>query len=130
MSTIVELCEGQPAAATRERRSTPRRPVPKLLIAYHAHQSVPPADRFVEVEGGDLSPGGFSFYTEEPPSGMWIVVRITAGKILTHAQARVLWIHEVERNGRSLYAAGCEFTKELLSAAPLVQRTLQLDSRR
>lgn len=131
MSTTVELySEQQPAAPAQERRGAPRRSVPKLLIAYHAHQSVPPGDRFVEVEGGDLSPGGFSFYTVEPPAGMWIVVRIAAGTVLTHAQARVRWIHEIERNGRSMYAAGCEFTAELLTEAPLVQRSLQLDSRR
>ena len=131
MSTTVELySEQQQSAPAQERRGAPRRSVPKLLIAYHAHQSVPPGDRFVEVEGGDLSPGGFSFYTVEPPAGMWIVVRIAAGTVLTHAQARVRWIHEIQRNGRSMYAAGCEFTTELLTEAPLVQRSLQLDSRR
>jgi hypothetical protein len=114
-SSSVGVTEAIPAQQqqAQERRSNSRRPAPKLLIAYHAGSNVPPADAFVEVEGGDLSQGGFSFYSEELPAVGYIVVKITTGKTVTYGQARISWCRSTLRNGRSAYAVGCEFTKEL-----------------
>ena len=101
-------------ALQQNRRANPRHQYPeRLLIAFHSSLSIPRRRSFVEVEGCDLSVGGFSFYVSELPTTKLIVVALGREKARIYVQAKIVRYQRIERDGKPIIMVGCEFTERL-----------------
>ena len=84
-------------------------------------EQVPPLSEFEEVKCQDLSPGGFSFVCDAPPTHEDFAVELGKPPVLIYVTARVLHISEVRMGPRVQFLAGCRFTGRLDSRKSKVQ---------
>jgi hypothetical protein len=70
----------------------------------------PAWDDFVDVQCGDLSGGGISIWLSDKPSFRELIVALGRPPSLTHFAARVVYVREAVRAGRTMYQVGCQFT--------------------
>ncbi len=94
----------------KELRSSPREEYSVTQsIAPVACGMLPHQKHFVEVECGDLSAGGFSFYLDKPPPYDTLVIRLGPPGNDTFVSARVAHLREVEHDGKTVQLVGCQF---------------------
>ncbi len=91
-------------------RVSPRHDYPYYQkIAPMIDDQPPSWDDFVDVQCGDLSGGGISIWLSDKPSFRELVVALGRAPSLTHFAARVVYVREAIRAGRTMYQVGCQF---------------------
>jgi len=104
----------RPNQAVVDRRRSPRRDYPyRQRIAPCQGGSLPGPEDFVEVVCRDISAGGFSFLTEEPPDFTDLVIALGRPPHVTHLAAGVRWVEEMEDDGKKQFLVGCQFRGRL-----------------
>ncbi len=94
----------------KELRSSPREEYGVTqAIAPVIYGMLPHRKQFVDVECGDLSAGGFSYYLDEPPPYDTLVLRLGPPGSDTFVSARVAHLREVEHDGETVQLVGCQF---------------------
>ena len=102
---------GKPA---KELRTSPRRTYRcRQLIAPMCDGVIPLRSKFFEVECGDISAGGISFYLENAPKFRDLVVGLGQPPSLTYFSAYVVRVMEKVVDGRQVHLVGCRFTGRL-----------------
>ena len=101
-----ELLE-QASAEDQERRGERRQPFDcDQLIAQYDGTRLPGAAEFFHARCCDLSPRGFSFCTDEPPTKRYVVAAL--GRVpFTFVTAEVLRVEPLEPGARFGYRIGC-----------------------
>jgi hypothetical protein len=95
-------------------RVSPRHDYPyKQKIAPIHGEQLPSWDDFVEVPCGDLSGGGISLWLADKPDFREVVVALGRAPSVTHFSARVVYVREAVRAGRTMYQVGCQFLKRI-----------------
>ena len=110
---LAAVIEQAIALQQNRRRSTRHQYPDRLLIAFHSAPTVPRRRDFIEVEGCDLSVGGFSFLVSELPIAKLIVVALGRENSRIYVQAKILRFKRIERDGKPVFMVGCEFTESL-----------------
>jgi hypothetical protein len=112
-----ELLE-QASADEQERRGEPRRPFDcDQLIAPYDGQRLPGAAEFFHARCCDLSPRGFSFCTDEPPTNHYVIAAL--GRVpFTYVTAEVLRVEALEPGAHMGYRIGCRFVGRLGDRTP------------
>ena len=105
------LREEQINGAPINRRGEPRRPFPvRQLIAPYVNGQLPTRGMFVQVLCHDISPGGFSFFDQEPPAYSSLIAALGAPSAPIFLCARILHIRATDSGSQSKFLVACRFT--------------------
>lgn len=85
----------------------------QYIAPYVSRGQLPPADAFRAVQCHDLSAGGFSFLSDEPPDFQKLVVRLGKAHEQYYVVARVANVVDVGAPGNARYRVGCSFLERL-----------------
>jgi len=103
----------QASAEDQERRGEQRRPFDcDQLIAMYDGTRLPSAAEFIRARCHDLSPRGFSFCADVPPTQKYVVAAL--GRVpFTFVTAEVLRVEPPEDGGPFGFRIGCRFVGRL-----------------
>jgi PAS domain S-box-containing protein len=107
-----ELSRERPAARPTgaEKRTSPRRQFNYLQrIAPIVHDRIPKEDEFTKVVCCDISAGGFSFYSQEPPTFDELVISLGTPPNDRKVIAKVVRVVKKEVDGQRSHQVGCQF---------------------
>ena len=74
---------------------------------------MPGLSQFRDVECHDLSAGGFSFVTSEPPDCETLAVELGKAPVLIYVMACVVHVSEMWSGSETRFLIGCRFTGRL-----------------
>ena len=102
----MELIPGEYSDRRRERRRTyPYR----QLIGMVYNDKLPDREEFVQVSCHTISPGGFSYLTDNTPDYATLIVAFGAPPRLTYIKAEVRHVSTVIQSGIQKFVVGCQF---------------------
>jgi PAS domain S-box-containing protein len=94
-----------------ERRRRKRRLYPyQQLMAPVVEGNLPSPRDFYRVVCRDISAGGFSYLSAEPPSYDALIVALGTPPALTHLHAQLKHVTEIRYRGKQAYVVGCAYT--------------------
>ncbi|NLS90557.1 MAG: PAS domain S-box protein [Planctomycetaceae bacterium] len=99
-----------PAPTGAEKRSSPRREFYYYQrIAPLRNKCVPSDDEFVRVVCCDISAGGFSFLSKEPPTFQELVISLGTAPHDRKVVAKVVRVVDRDMDGEKMHQVGCQF---------------------
>lgn len=99
-----------PAPTGAEKRSSPRREFYYYQrIAPIRGKRVPSDDEFVKVVCCDISAGGFSFLSKEPPTFKELVISLGTAPDDRKVVAKVVRVVDRDMDGEKMHQVGCQF---------------------
>ncbi|HVX62073.1 MAG TPA: diguanylate cyclase [Pirellulales bacterium] len=102
-----EIRTGKPV----DRRNQPRRPFPtNQFIAPYAEGQMPTREMFRQVPCHDISAGGFSFLSPDPPDFEQFVVALGVPPNVTYLTAKVVHTTVTDSGPVPMFLVGCRFT--------------------
>ncbi|MBW3597358.1 MAG: hypothetical protein KY475_08790 [Planctomycetes bacterium] len=114
---VSRLLDEEPSGAARSRRRSSRSPFEYVqLLAYYNGRTLPGHADFQPVRCCDLSPGGFSFLTDDPPPHPQVVVALGVLPF-SFFMAKIQHVRTTPYGGDMRNLVGCRFTRRILTPA-------------
>lgn len=96
------------------RRQSRRKNYPYLqLIGPVRGRQLPHANEYQEVRCRDISPSGFSYFTETPPDYQELVVALGAYPLQLYLTAQIIHVNRFLKEGQNMMLVGCEYTSRV-----------------
>jgi hypothetical protein len=110
---VASVIEEQKADDEERRGRRREQYTPVQLIAPLGATGLPEIDQFRSINCRDLSPTGFSFVTDDPPTVDKLVVALGVQPNIVYLVAEVVHRTPVGAARQYEYLVGCQFTKRL-----------------